>query len=114
MSFSLTRLFSGIASEVFSDLVPLATAQALAAGLSPIAGSMPSVTSYGDYAVISFSPAQEERVSEWIITQLRRDPGPVRVDAGGIAMKVLVRQYWPWAAGMVALGFAAGYLGGRR
>lgn len=109
MAFDIAKIFSGAASEMFSGLVPLATAQALAVGLSSIAGSTPAVLNHGDYAEIIFTPAQEARVSEWILTQLRREPGPVRVQANGIAWKVITRQYWPYMLGAVALGAAVGY-----
>lgn len=105
---------SGRWTDAFKSLPAAATATALAAGLSPIAGSMPSVVSRGDYFDIVFDATQEERVSEWILAQLNREPGPVRMELGGVALKVITRKYWPWFAGAVALGAVLGYYGGRR
>lgn len=105
----LQKIF-GDAVDLFSGLAPAATAQGLAAALTPIAGSKPQVNIFGDYAEIVFSPEQEDRITEWILTQLRREPGPVRMDAAGIATKVLARQYWPYVLGVSAAGFALGYL----
>lgn len=109
----LEQIFGG-ASDLFASLQPAATAQALAVALAPIAGGKPAVVNYGDYAVLEFTPEQEDRISAWIITQLKREPGPVRVESGGIALKVLTRQYWPWAVGLALAGAAFGYAAGRR
>lgn len=95
--------------QVFAGIPAAATAEGLAAAFIPIAGSKPHVTSYGEYSEISFTPDQEERVSEWILTQLNHEPGPVRVDAGGIALKVVTRKYWPYALGILVLGGVVGY-----
>lgn len=99
----------------FSAIPAGTTARALALALSPITGGVPAVTSHGEYSEITFTPEQEERLSAWILLQLRREPGPVRIDAGGVAFKVMVRQYWPWMVGFVAAGAVVGYMakGGR-
>jgi hypothetical protein len=77
---------------------------------------MPAVINHGDYSEVVFTPEQEERLSEWILTQLRKEPGPVRVDAGALALKVMARQYWPWMVGLVVAGAVVGYVAknGRR
>jgi hypothetical protein len=92
-----------------SKLAPAATARGLALALAPIAGGSPTVADYSGYSEISFSPDQEERISQWILMQLRKEPGSVRVDSGGIALKVVTRQYGLWFAGAVAAGAVLGY-----
>lgn len=108
MSADLAAFFAAIPAGT--------TARALALALSPITGGVPTVTSYGSYSEVSFTPEQEERLSAWILTQLRREPGPVRVDTDGVATRVIVRQYWPWMLGFVAAGAVVGYVAskGRR
>ncbi len=96
------------------SLPAAATAYGLSAALSPIAGSSPMVSDMGGYFDVTFTPDQEDRIAEWIRAQLNKEPGAVRVDAGGIALKVLIRQYWPWIVGAVALGAAVGYTAKRR
>lgn len=95
--------------SVFSGIPAAATAQGLAAAFIPIAGSKPNVVTYSDYSEITFSPEQEERVAAWILMQLNREPGPVRVDLGGIALRVVSRKYWPYALGILGLGIMGGY-----
>lgn len=102
--------------EIFGALVPTATAEGIAGALTPIIGR-PVVNHYGQYSEIKFTPNQETVLTEWILSQLRKEPGAVRVDAGGVALKVLARQYWPWVLGLAGLsavlGFSIAY-GGRR
>ena len=95
--------------QVFQSIPAGATARGLSLALMPIAGTAPAVTDHGGYYSISFTPEQEERVSAWILTQLRREPGPVRVEAGGIAIRVLLRQYWPYMLGLAAIGAGLAY-----
>lgn len=105
-------------NTLFQAIPARATAAALAAALAPIAGSVPTVTNYADYSAITFSPDQEERLSAWILTQLRKEPGPVRIDASGVAVRVLLRQYWPYMVGLAGAGFLLAQImrkkGGRR
>lgn len=93
----------------WGSIAPRATARGLALALSPLAGGMPPVTDYSGYSEINFTPEQRDRLAEWTLTQLRKEPGPVRVSLGPIALRVVTRQYWPWFAGAVALGLVAGY-----
>ncbi len=101
-------------TDAFRGINGALTATALATALSPIAGSMPTVTGHGDYYEITFDQVQEDRVAEWIKSQLNKEPGPVRVDAGGVATKVIFRQYWPWIVGIAGIGAVLGYYGGKR
>ncbi len=105
------------ALDAFFAAIPAGTtARGLALALAPITGTVPAVVSHGDYSEITFTPEQEERLSAWILTQLRREPGPVRIQSGGVALKVIMREYWPWMVGFVAVGAAVGYMaskGGR-
>jgi len=101
MASDLTAFFAAIPAGT--------TARALALALSPIIGGVAAVTSHGDYSEITFTPEQEERLSAWILTQLNREPGPVRIDSGGVATKVIMRQYWPYMLGFVAAGALVGY-----
>lgn len=95
---------------LFSQIPAAATANAIAVAWSPIVGGLPAVFNRGDYYEIIFTPEQEERAAAWIITQLRREPGPVRMETGGIAARVIARQYWPYFAGVVAAGALLGYM----
>lgn len=97
-------------SDIFGALAPAATAQGIAAALTPIAGSMPRVSMGTGYSEITFTPEQEERISAWLVSQLNKDPGPVRMDAGGIALKVIMREYWPYMVGLAVGGGLLGYL----
>lgn len=93
----------------FQGIPAYATANALALAVSPITGSVPRVVNYGSYYEIEFTPAQEERLSAWILLQLNKEPGPVRVDVDGVALRVVTRKYWPYIAGAVGAGFVLGY-----
>ena len=96
-------------SDLFANVPALATATAIAAAWSPIVGSTPSVVNRGNYYEVVFAPDQEDRAVEWILTQLNREPGPVRIEAGGMAVKVITRKYWPYFAGAALLGAVVGY-----
>jgi hypothetical protein len=98
--------------RIFSAIPAAATANALAAALAPIAGSRPQVTNYGTYHTITFDDAQKERLTAWIIGQLDKEPGPVRVDLNQIALQVIARKYWVYLGGIFLLGaIGAYYLG---
>jgi hypothetical protein len=100
---------------LFAQIPAGATARAISLAWAPIIGSAPEVIDQGDHFQIIFSPEQEERAAAWIITQLNREPGPVRMETGGIAARVIGRQYWPYIAGVAAAGALLGYyFGGRR
>lgn len=103
-------------SAIFSRIPAAATANAIALAWAPILGSSPAVLNRGGYFEIVFTPEQEDRAAAWIVSQLDREPGPVRMNAGGIATKVITRQYWPYILGVAALGGAIGYIasGARR
>jgi len=95
--------------EIFSAIPAKATATALRLALIPIAGGAPVLTDHGDYFSISFTPDQESRVSAWILSQLNKEPGPVRIETGAIALNVLTRKYWPYGLGLVLAGAGLGY-----
>ncbi len=97
------------ALDLFTGLPSASTARALALAIAPIAGGVPQTMDYPDYSEVVFTPDQEERVAAWLGTQLRAEPGPVRVDMSGIALKVLAREYWPWFVGLTLAGGLAGY-----
>jgi len=94
--------------SVFSAIPSAATAAGLAVAIAPIAGSVPATVNRGSYWEIIFNEAQQERISAWILRQLNREPGPVRMDLGPIAWTVVARKYWPYVAGAVALGAVLG------
>jgi len=96
--------------EVFAAIPAQATALAIAAAWRPIVGSMPTVTGHDGYWSVSFSPEQEDAAAQWLMTQLNREPGPVRVNMSGIATKVVTRKYWPWVLAVAATGAALGYM----
>lgn len=95
--------------ELFAAIPAQATALAIAAAWRPIVGSMPTVENRGDYWAVVFDLEQEDRAAAWILSQLNREPGPVRMELGGVARKVITRQYWAWALGLVAVGGLVGY-----
>lgn len=86
-----------------------ASAATIAAALTPIIGSAPTVEVMDGVYSIVFTPEQEDRLAAWVVMQLDREPGPVRVELGGAALKVISRKYWPYAAGAVALGMVFGF-----
>jgi hypothetical protein len=90
--------------SLFQAIPAKATAIAIAAALSPIVGSFPEVINFGEYHAIRFNEEQADRLTEWILMQLRKEPGPVRVESGSIALRVVTRQYWPWFLGTFMLG----------
>ena len=94
----------------FGAISGFAAANAMAVALAPIAGSSPAVISRGSYYEIAFTPEQEDRVAAWIVSQLKREPGPVRVEAAGVALKVVTRAYWPQITGLVIAGATLGYI----
>jgi hypothetical protein len=95
--------------SIFSAIPAAATAQAFKLALTPIAGSPPTVTNHGEYYSITFTPDQEALVAAWIVSQIKKEPGPVRIESGAIALRVLVRQYWPYALALIAIGAAGAY-----
>jgi hypothetical protein len=101
--------------SIFQNIPAAATAQAIALAWTPIIGSRPAVIPFDDHYEIQFTPDQEDRASAWIESQLSAEPGPVRMNIGGIATKVIARQYWPWILGVAAAGALVGYsMRGRR
>jgi hypothetical protein len=101
-------------SALFSGIPAAATAQAIALAWTPIVGGSPTVVNRGDYYQVVFTPEQEDRAAQWLVMQLNKEPGPVRVDMGGIAWKVIVREYWPYILGTLAAGAVVGYAARRR
>lgn len=102
-------------ATVFGAIEGPAEAAALSAALIPIIGGPPGISSLGggNWSV-TLSPVQEDRLTEWIITQLDHTPGPVQMDLTGVAVKVGIRKYWPVVLGLVGLGAVVGYYGGKR
>jgi len=100
-------------SRLFSAIPAAATAIALATALAPLAGSQPMVTNNGGYYSITFTDAQKEHLTAWILSQLNKEPGPVRVDLNQIALQVIARKYWPYMLGLVLAGAAAAYYLGK-
>lgn len=99
----------------FGPISGFAAANAIALAWTPITGAPPAVINRGDYYEIAFNPEQEDRAAAWIVSQLSREPGPVRMESGGIATKVITRQYWPYILGIAAAGAFLGYsLRGRK
>lgn len=95
-------------SALFSAIPAAATANAIALAWAPIVGSPPAVVNRGGYYEVVFTPDQEDRAAAWIRTQLNREPGPVRMELSGIAVKVIARQYWPYVVGVAAAGALLG------
>lgn len=95
--------------ELFAAIPAQATALAIAAAWRPIVGSMPTVENRGDHWAVVFDMEQEDRASAWILSQLRREPGPVRMELGGVAQKVITRKYWALGLGLVVIGGLIGY-----
>lgn len=85
-------------------------AASMATAISMITGSTPSVVNRGDYHEIILDGEQEDAFSQWVLSQLNKEPGAVRVDLSGVTRKVVVRQWWPQMAGLVAAGALVGYL----
>ncbi|HEX6827199.1 MAG TPA: hypothetical protein VF077_12850 [Nitrospiraceae bacterium] len=101
--------------SIFQNIPAAATAQAIALAWTPILGSRPAVIPFADHYEIQFDPDQEDRAAAWIESQLDAEPGPVRMNLGGVAIKVIARQYWPWILGIAATGALVGYsMRGRR
>lgn len=99
--------------SLFQNIPAAATANAIALAWAPIVGGMPAVIGRGSYYEVVFNPDQEDRAAAWIMSQLDREPGPVRMDLTGVGTKVIMRHYWPHVLGIVALGAAVGYAIGR-
>lgn len=93
----------------FAAIPGFATANAIALAWMPITGTPPAVINRGEYYEIAFNPEQEDRAAAWIVSQLNREPGPVRMESGGIAIKVITRKYWPYILGVAAAGAVLGY-----
>lgn len=93
----------------FAAIPGFATANAIALAWTPITGRPPAVINRGEYYDVVFDPEQEDRAAAWIVDQLNREPGAVRVEAAGIAQKVVMRQYWPYMLGLAAVGALLGY-----
>lgn len=94
----------------FAAIPAAATANAIALAWSPIVGGVPAVINRGEFYEVAFNPEQEDRAAAWIVSQLNREPGPVRVGASGIATKVIFREYWPHILGVAAAGAVLGYV----
>jgi hypothetical protein len=99
---------------MFAAIPAAAPPVALRTALTPIAGSAPGMENHGSHYSITFSPEQEERVAAWILTQLRREPGPVQIETGGIAFRVITREYWPHIIGLLLAGAVLAYLFGKK
>lgn len=91
--------------QLFSAIPAQATAVAIMTALGPIVGGFPDVVNRGGYWAVVLNDSQQDRLTEWILTQLRKEPGPVRIESGTVALRVVTRQYWPWFAGAIAAGF---------
>lgn len=94
---------------IFQGIPGAATANAIALAWAPIVGGMPAVINRGEYYEVALTPDQEDRAAAWIMSQLDKEPGPVRMDLTGVGTKVIMRHYWPHVLGVLALGAALGY-----
>lgn len=104
------EVLAGVDWRAFFSAIPAAaTARAIALAWSPIVGGSPDVVNHGDYYEVVFTPEQEDRAAAWIVSQLDREPGPVRMSLGGVATKVITREYWPYILGVAAVGGLVGY-----
>lgn len=97
-------------SALLSRIPDSVKAASMATAISSITGTTPSVVNRGGYYEIILDGEQEDTLSEWVLDQLNREPGPVRVELSGVTRKVIVRQWWPQMAGLVVMGAALGYL----
>lgn len=90
-------------------------AQAAALAAKEVIGMdrAPTVLNYGTYAAIELDAEQEDQIARFIIRQLDREPGQVRINLAGVALKVLARKYWPHLAGLVGAGALVGALAAR-
>ncbi len=100
--------------DLFRSIPAAATATAFQVALAPVVGSLPQTVAHSDYYEIVFTPEQEDRLAEWIRSQLNKEPGPVRIASGGVALKVISRQYWPWVLGLATVAAGLGYVAGKK
>lgn len=97
-----------IISRIFGAVSNTAAAEATAVAMSYYLGTKPTVTTYPDYAEITLSPAQEAAAADFLIRQLKKEPGPVRINLGTVFVQVLFRQYWLYILGVFGGGVALG------
>lgn len=102
MALDLSTLLSRIPDSV--------KAASMATAVSSITGTTPNVVNRGGYYEVVLDGEQEDVFSEWVIDQLNKEPGPVRVDLSGVTRKVVFRQWWPQMAGLVFAGAVLGFL----
>jgi len=105
MSLDLSGILSSIPGSV--------QAASMATAISSVTGSTPIVHNRGDYYEIILDGEQEDRLSNWILAQMNKEPGQVRVNLSGVATKVVFREYWPQMAAILAAGLVVGYLAKR-
>lgn len=101
MALNLTPVFKELGTQGASILI------------SQITGEAPIIERYGDYNNIVLTNEQELKLQEFLLSQLNKEPGPVRLDMGGIVLPVVIKKYWPWAVGAVAVGGVLGVLIGK-
>lgn len=107
----MSGLVDSVKKALTTPLGTMAQATALSIALAPIAGnrSIP-ISRNGDEYILVPDRGQVDLISQWIIRQLKKEPGNVRVDVSDIWPKVVFRMWWPYILGIGATGAIAGYL----
>lgn len=97
---------------------PVLLAQALSAASRPVLSlsKSPDIIDYGSYVEIVLDPQLQDEIAAFIIRQLEREPGKIRVAGlGGVVARVVGRKYWGWLAGALGGAFTFGrFSGGRK
>lgn len=84
-------------------------AQLYIEAIRQITGESPVLSEQGEQIRISFTPSQQIFLRTWLKKQLEpgKSPPDIEIDTLPVLAPVAVEKLWPYALGLVALGFIA-------
>jgi hypothetical protein len=95
-----------------TSLSAVLKAQALAAAIGDITGTHPVITDTGAVERITFTPADQIKVREWLESMLAsaQVPGDVQVDFVPVILPLAVKKLLPAVVAIALVGFLLGRL----
>lgn len=79
--------------NVANDVLLQAKVKAMLVAAAAITGESPQAINRGEYVEIIFTPKQKELMQSWIVDNLLKKPGDVRIDYYGIALPPIIKVY---------------------
>ena len=85
------------------------SSQILSAAITAATGETPTISTYPDYAELTFTQDQASRLSDKLLQQLNdNSPSPIRVNIAPVVLPAIVKKYGLYVAGAIILIYFLG------